>query len=363
MGNVVLEGVTKKFQDQRRGEVVAVNEVSFEVHDGEFLVLVGPSGCGKTTTLRMVAGLERQTYGDIYIGGRLVNLLPPKDRDIAMVFQDYALYPHMSVYDNLSFGLRNLGVDRKTIDQKVQTVAELLQIGRLLQRRPRELSGGQRQRVALGRAIVRSPQVFLFDEPLSNLDAKLRVQMRVDLLDLHRRLGNTVVYVTHDQVEAMTLGDRIVIMLDGIVQQIDSPRDIYERPRNTFVASFMGAPPMNLVPGEIDAEGVFRTDGLTITIPPDAPARQQAIDSRAVVLGVRPDDMAEAPVDRGDMAGTVRAVEFVGSETLVHLDVGRHLLTARLGPQADILPGHTLAVRLDFARVSFFDTETQERLN
>jgi multiple sugar transport system ATP-binding protein len=280
-----------------------------------------------------------------------------------MVFQDYALYPHMTVYDNLSFGLRNLGVERKVIETKVHEVAELLQIGRLLQRRPRELSGGQRQRVALGRAIVRSPQVFLFDEPLSNLDAKLRVQMRVDLLDLHRRLGNTVIYVTHDQVEAMTLGDRIVVMLDGLIQQIDTPRHIYERPRNTFVASFMGAPPMNLLIGEIDADGVFRGDGLTITIPPTTPARQQAIRSRSVVLGVRPDDIAEAPTEQGDVAGTVRAVEFVGSETLVHLDVGKHFLTARLGPQSDILPGHNLGVRLDFARVSFFDTETQERLN
>src|SRR5919197_3020318 len=255
MGTVRLDHVYKRF-----GDVVAVNDLSLEVRDEEFLVFVGPSGCGKTTALRMIAGLEEQTSGDIYIGDRLVNDVPPKDRDIAMVFQNYALYPHMDVTQNLAFGLKLRHVAKSEIGRRIAEGARMLGLERLLKRKPRELSGGQRQRVALGRAIVREPKVFLMDEPLSNLDAKLRVQTRAELIKLHRRLGITTVYVTHDQVEAMTMGDRIAVMKDGLLQQVDAPLTLYNRPANMFVAGFIGSPAMNFVPSRVVANG----DGLII---------------------------------------------------------------------------------------------------
>jgi multiple sugar transport system ATP-binding protein len=289
MARVVLEGVRKIYQE--RGAVhVAVHGIDLEVREGEFLVLVGPSGCGKTTTLRMVAGLEAMSAGTIRIGERVVNDVPARDRDIAMVFQNYALYPHLSVRDNLGFALKLRKLPRATIEARVQEAAELLGIGDLLARKPRQLSGGQRQRVALGRAIVRHPQVFLFDEPLSNLDAKFRVQMRRELAALRRRLGTTTMYVTHDQVEAMSLGDRIVVMHEGRVQQVGTPLDIYDRPANLFVAGFLGTPPMNQIPGKLargDGPLFEAQGGFTLRMPEGAAPPVPA--DGAVVLGIRPE--------------------------------------------------------------------------
>src|SRR5579883_1431581 len=289
MASVTLDHVVKRF-----GEVVAVHDVSIEVQDKEFLVLVGPSGCGKSTILRMIAGLEELTDGSIYIGDRLVNDVPPKDRDIAMVFQNYALYPHMSVYDNMAFALKLRHAPKQEIQRRVQEAAGILGIENLLQRKPKQLSGGQRQRVALGRAIVREPRVFLMDEPLSNLDAKLRVQTRAELIKLHRRLQTSVVYVTHDQVEAMTMGSRIAILRDGVLQQLASPAEVYAHPANMFVAGFIGSPAMNFFRGELTAaDGDLRvqTSGLDLKLPIEIAARAQSLANRKVVLGVRPEDI------------------------------------------------------------------------
>src|ERR687896_1362607 len=284
MARVLLTNLNKKFEDTH-----AVKDVNLEIRDGEFVVLVGPSGCGKTTTLRMVAGLEDITSGEISIDGRVVNDLPPMDRDIAMVFQNYALYPHMSVYDNMAFGLKMRKFGRDEIEKRVRQAAEILGIQALLARRPRQLSGGQRQRVALGRAIVRHPRVFLFDEPLSNLDAKLRVQMRVELKKLHERLGTTAIYVTHDQVEAMTLGDRVVVMKDGVVQQVGEPMQLYNRPANKFVAGFIGSPAMNFAPVTIrQSDGVvyLENEGLRIKLPSVQAERLGRLAGTQVVLGI-----------------------------------------------------------------------------
>jgi multiple sugar transport system ATP-binding protein len=367
MAEVRLDRVTKVFGGAR-GEVTAVKEATLDIPDGQFVVLLGPSGCGKTTTLRMVAGLEKQTYGDIFIGDRLVNKLHPKERDIAMVFQDYALYPHMSVYDNMSFGLRNLGVPRKEIDQKVAEAAEMLGIGQLLHRRPRELSGGQRQRVAVGRAIVRSPKVFLFDEPLSNLDAKLRVAMRVELAELHQRLGATMVYVTHDQVEAMTLGERIVVMQHGVVQQVADPRTLYDAPVNLFVAGFIGAPPMNMIYGRIEpSEGLkFVGDGFAIALPEELGQRCGRYVGRPLVLGVRPEDLQlDDQSQNGRLAhfrATIKVVEYLGSEALFYFDLGGRTYTARVEPHRMAGLGEEVEFRFGFRRTAFFDAQTQERL-
>src|SRR5579884_2630274 len=277
MAGVTLEHVVKRF-----GDVVAVNDVSIEIEDKEFLVLVGPSGCGKSTILRLIAGLEELTDGNIYIGNRLVNDVAPKDRDIAMVFQSYALYPHMSVYDNLAFGLRLRHTPKKEIDRRVHEAAEILGIEMLLNRKPKQLSGGQRQRVALGRAIVREPQVFLMDEPLSNLDAKLRVATRAELVKLHRRLQTTVIYVTHDQVEAMTMGNRIAVLRDGMLQQLGTPQDVYSKPANMFVAGFIGSPAMNFFRGELqgtDGELRVRASGIELLLPPEIAAATKSHSS------------------------------------------------------------------------------------
>jgi multiple sugar transport system ATP-binding protein len=369
VAKVQLNDITKIFRDRSRGEVYATKDVNLTVRDGEFAVLVGPSGCGKTTTLRMIAGLEKQTYGDIYIGDRLVNKLHPKERDIAMVFQDYALYPHMSVYENMSFGLQNLKVPRREIEEKVKYASEMLSIANLLDRRPRELSGGQRQRVALGRAIVRSPQVFLFDEPLSNLDAKLRVQMRVELTELHKRLGTTMIYVTHDQVEAMTLGERIVVMNGGLIQQIDDPRTLYDRPTNTFVAGFIGAPPMNFFDGALALnEGAhFMGAGFAVALPPDLITRHRLHDGQRVVLGVRPEDISmvaadSAPGQPGQFSATVRVVEYLGSEMLIYFALGDKTYIARMDPHAVAVAEGTVQLRFGFNRLSFFDPQTEQRI-
>src|ERR1700760_3964472 len=289
MGQVVLKGINKFYDG-----VHAVKDVNLQIRDKEFVVFVGPSGCGKTTTLRMIAGLEAISSGDISIDGNVVNQLAPMDRDIAMVFQNYALYPHMSVYDNMAFGLKMRKFERPEIDQRVRDAADILGIGELLKRKPRQLSGGQRQRVALGRAIVRHPQVFLFDEPLSNLDAKLRVQMRVELKKLHERLGTTAIYVTHDQVEAMTLGDRVVVMRDGRVQQVGDPMELYNEPANRFVAGFIGSPAMNFAPVRIAAQNGSlwaESDDLRIKVPAPIAPRLGRYAGKEATLGVRPEDL------------------------------------------------------------------------
>ena len=369
MADVRLDRVTKVFSDQHRGTVTAVRDATLTVRDGEFVVLVGPSGCGKTTTLRIIAGLEKQTSGDIYIGDRLVNKLHPKERDIAMVFQDYALYPHMTVYENLTFGLRNLRVPRSQIEKQVQMASEMLGLANLLNRRPRELSGGQRQRVAVGRAIVRSPKVFLFDEPLSNLDAQLRVQMRVELAELHQRLGATTVYVTHDQVEAMTLGQKIVVMSSGVIQQIDDPRTLYDRPNNLFVASFIGAPAMNLFDGVLTMEegAKFVGDGFAIDLPASAANQYRSRNGQRLVLGIRPEDIkideaGALDAQSGRVSAHVRVIEYLGSEMLLYFGLGNATYTARMDPQTVVQHDGLVSLRLGFGRAAFFDPQTQNRI-
>src|SRR6266852_2495204 len=329
MANVVMHGLNKKYD-----EVHAVIDVNLDIHDKEFVVLVGPSGCGKTTTLRMVAGLESITSGRILIDDTVVNDLAPMDRDIAMVFQNYALYPHMSVYDNMAFGLKMRKYDRAEIRKRVQEAAEILGIEDYLKRKPRQLSGGQRQRVALGRAIVRHPRVFLFDEPLSNLDAKLRVQMRVELKKLHERLGTTAIYVTHDQVEAMTLGDRVVVMRDGWVQQVGDPMELYNDPANLFVAGFIGSPAMNFATVRIAAENgsLWATSaGIRLKMPAPIVPRLGTHAGKEVTFGIRPEDLRiAADADPADMSieAEVEVVERLGSEILLDIAVGPATMVA-----------------------------------
>ena len=327
------------FRDVRKryGELQVIHGVSTEVADGEFVVIVGPSGCGKSTLLRMVAGLEAITAGEIRIGDRVVNDLEPKDRDIAMVFQNYALYPHMSVYENMSYGLRIKGFSRQDIETRVQKAAAILELKDYLQRKPRQLSGGQRQRVAMGRAIVREPAVFLFDEPLSNLDAKLRVQMRAELQSLHRRLGTTSLYVTHDQVEAMTLAHRMIVMNAGRAEQIGAPLEVYARPATTFVASFIGSPPMNLVP--------------------------QELNGRRVLFGIRPEHLEPCAEADAALRAEVELVEPLGADTLVygHLERGGTRIAARMPSSFAPHPGK-LALRYDPANVHYFDAQSGLRL-
>ena len=295
MAQVVLKDLVKRFSE----EVIAVNSVNLDIQDKEFIVLVGPSGCGKTTTLRMVAGLEDISGGEIRIGDRLVNDVPPKDRNIAMVFQNYALYPHMTVYKNMAFSLKLRRTPKAEIEQRVKAAADILGIGELLERKPKQLSGGQRQRVAVGRAIVRQPEVFLFDEPLSNLDAKLRVNMRAELIKLHERLDSTMIYVTHDQVEAMTMGDRIVVMRNGFIQQVGSPMQVYNEPTNQFVAGFIGSPPMNFLEAMLVQEnGAVQVDvkGSRLTLPADRAKQVEGYVNQPVVFGIRPEDVVPAGV-------------------------------------------------------------------
>ncbi|CEP69403.1 Transport-associated OB, type 2 [Moorella glycerini] len=316
MAGVRLEGVSKVF-----GNTTAVARTDLEIKDGEFLVLVGPSGCGKSTTLRMIAGLETPTEGDIYIGERKVTHLEPKDRDIAMVFQNYALYPHMKVFDNMAFGLRLRKLPKKEIEARVKEAAEILGIAHLLDRYPKQLSGGQRQRVALGRAIVRHPQVFLMDEPLSNLDAKLRVQTRAELIKLHQRLETTVIYVTHDQTEAMTMGTRIVVMKDGVVQQVGTPREIYNNPGNIFVAGFIGSPPMNFIKGTLEktnGKWLFKAQGITLTL---LATDMATSPNKDVILGIRPESLSIVNGENSKnecISCEVEVVENIGSETIIH---------------------------------------------
>ncbi len=366
MAEVVLKEVTKKF-----GNFVAVNKVSLNINDGEFVVLVGPSGCGKTTTLRMIAGLEDVTEGEIYIGDRKVNDVPPKDRDIAMVFQNYALYPHMDVYNNMAFGLKLRKVPKKEIDRRVREAAELLGIADKLRAKPRELSGGQRQRVALGRAIVRNPKVFLFDEPLSNLDAKLRVRMRAELAELHLRLKTTTVYVTHDQVEAMTLGHRVAVMKDGHVLQYEDPQVIYDRPANMFVAGFIGSPPMNFLNARVVDEGgqvYIQGQGFKLHVPPDrATPEVRSYVGKEVVFGLRPEDIRTLDTVREPDPGRtfpakIRVREPLGDELIVYADCAGQEIVAKLDPHLRVEPGQEVTFVAAMERMHLFDKETEKAI-
>jgi multiple sugar transport system ATP-binding protein len=367
MARVELKNVYKTYA----GDVQAVKDANLVIDDREFVVLVGPSGCGKSTTLRMIAGLEEISSGEIYIGDRLVNDVPPKDRDIAMVFQNYALYPHMTVYKNMSFGLMLRKYPKKEIDERVRQAAEILKITELLDRRPKALSGGQRQRVAVGRAIVRHPQVFLFDEPLSNLDAKLRVQMRAEISKLHTQLQSTMIYVTHDQVEAMTMGDRIVVMLDGVIQQIASPLELYHEPVNRFVAGFIGSPPMNFIEGRLEASGeriLFKDATGNVNLEAH-PEHRELLGSHVggpVTLGIRPEHFVynpqQQPHDGQSLHAQVEVVEPMGSEIYVHLEVHGQTLTARLDTDDVPVVEAPYIVDIDMERAHYFDASTEEAL-
>jgi multiple sugar transport system ATP-binding protein len=370
MASIDFDGVSKRFPNG----TLAVDEMNLTVSDGEFMIFVGPSGCGKTTALRMVAGLEEMTSGEIRIGDRVVNDIEPPDRDIAMVFQNYALYPHMSVADNMSFPLRMQRVSRGEMRGRVREVAELLGIGELLERKPRELSGGQRQRVAMGRAIIRHPQVFLMDEPLSNLDAKLRVQMRGELAKLHRRLGVSTIYVTHDQTEAMTLGQRVVVLNKGIVQQVDTPQGLYQHPQNTFVASFIGSPPMNFIRGRLDAGGVAL--GPHRFALPDEIRAALSGAPQDVLVGLRPEEFADPKLSGQDglavLPAEIEVTEQLGPETYAYfrvpgldvVEIGERsvelagALSARLDPRTSAEPGQHVGLTVNLARIHLFDPES-----
>ena len=361
MAQVRMENVSKRFK-----EVIAVEKVNLVIEDREFLVLLGPSGCGKSTTLRMVAGLEELTAGDIFIGDRCVNEVPAKDRDIAMVFQNYALYPHKNVYNNLAFGLKLRKFPKQEIDQRVRKTARTLEIEDLLDRKPRELSGGQRQRVAMGRAIVRQPKVFLFDEPLSNLDAKLRVQMRAELSKLHSRLGTTIIYVTHDQVEAMTLGDRIVIMDRGRIIQMGLPLEVYNHPRNLFVAEFIGSPPMSLLDSRVEADGhelYIVVEGNRLPIPRHLHKRFGKAVDQEVILGLRPEHISEAREDEISpgcprVRATVEVVEPLGPQVILLASFGSAKLNASVGTQCKTVPGTNMEFGLNLNHMHLFGKES-----
>jgi len=366
MGRVVLTNLVKTYPDKQGPGVTAVKGVSLTVEDGEFMVLVGPSGCGKSTTLRMIAGLEEISSGTAAIDGRVVNDVHPKDRDIAMVFQNYALYPHMTVRENMAFGLKLRQLPAPEIAARVAAASALLGLDPYLERLPKALSGGQRQRVAVGRAIVRQPKVFLFDEPLSNLDAKMRVSMRAEIAKLHARLGATMIYVTHDQVEAMTMGDRICVMLDGEIQQVAAPLELYQHPANLFVAGFIGSPPMNLLKGRLAAAGdalAFVEDSpaapLHLPLPAAVATRLRAHAGQPVILGLRPEHLAADP------AGaelTVELSEPMGAETYATLRTGAHTLTARLPAHLHPQPGEKFRCAFDLAHAHCFDPESQRAL-
>jgi multiple sugar transport system ATP-binding protein len=375
MASVALKHLDKKFPNGRH----AVRDLSLEIRDGEFIVIVGPSGCGKSTMLRLVAGLEEPTAGEVYIGDRLMRGVPPGMRDIAMVFQNHALYPHMSVYQNIAFGLRMRRTPRDQIEKEVQTASQILSIEPLLERRPAELSGGERQRVALGRAIVREPKLFLFDEPLSDLDAVLRVEMRAEIARLHRRLAITVIYVTHDQVEAMTLGQRIVLMDQGVIQQVDTPMTVYRRPANRFVASFIGSPAMNFFHGTMEA-GVFRFTDAENGQFPGGIKLEQAISDGPAVLGVRPEDFVIAcaanqaapgptrlsgPAADGAAIATVvmDVVEHLGHETIARFELAGNSHAARLPADAALRPGDQRPLAIRAGAVHLFSTTDGRRLN
>ncbi len=366
MAKVVLEHVYKIFS----GGVIAVNDANLEIEDREFVVLVGPSGCGKSTTLRMVAGLEEISKGDIYIDGKKINDVPPKSRDIAMVFQNYALYPHMTVYKNMAFGLKLRGYPKAEIDTRVRDAAEILGIQPLLERKPKALSGGQRQRVAVGRAIVRKPKAFLFDEPLSNLDAKMRVQMRTEISKLHTRLSSTMIYVTHDQVEAMTMGDRIVVMKDGLIQQVAQPLELYDHPVNQFVAGFIGSPPMNFFSGVIEQKKgslFFNEGGFSIRVEDAQAAKLGAQVGQEIVFGIRPEDVSDAlyvtnPDPDQSLTARVEVVEPMGAEVYLYLDTGKHSFIARVDVHGNADVNQQLKLVFHMKKSHFFDKKTGETI-
>lgn len=348
MSDLALRNLVKRYD-----KTEVLHSINLEVADGEFVVFVGPSGCGKSTTLRMIAGLEEVTSGEIEIGGRVVNNLEPKERDIAMVFQNYAIYPHMTVRKNIGFGLRSSKLPKADKDARIDQVAEILGMSDLLHRKPAQLSGGQRQRVAIGRAMVRDPAVFLFDEPLSNLDAQLRTQMRLEIKKLHRRVGNTIVFVTHDQVEAMTMADRIVIMKDGHIQQVGTPDEVYHQPANTFVAQFIGAPSMNLLPGVMTESGVDLPGGAAISL-----AGRQAEAGRRVQLGIRPEDLHLAGDGDGLFEGEVSVAEPLGAETLLHVALADHDIIATGPGRNRPMAGDRISLTADPAQMHLFDADT-----
>ncbi len=359
MASLELENINKTYNES----VHAVKNVNLTISDKEFLVLVGPSGCGKSTLLRMIAGLEDITSGTMKIGERVVNDISPKDRDIAMVFQNYALYPHMSVYENMAFGLKLRKMPNREVDDRVREAAELLELSNLLDRKPKALSGGQRQRVALGRAIVRKPQVFLFDEPLSNLDAKLRVQMRLEIKKLHQRLQTTMIYVTHDQVEAMTMGDRIVVMKEGIVQQVDTPLNLYGYPNNKFVAGFIGSPAMNFFNGTILKEDTiyyFKTEEFKIPIREGSFGKNPEKNSKAIILGIRPEHLTISD-DTTHFKAKLEVIEPLGSEIYLHLKTELRHFAIRTSKIDDFNIGQDIYLACETKNMHFFDTETENR--
>ncbi len=378
MAGLSLRGIYKKYP----GGFVAVTDVNLEIRDKEFIILVGPSGCGKSTTLRMIAGLEDISQGELYIGDRLVNDIAPKDRDIAMVFQNYALYPHMTVFENMAFGLKLRKVPKDEIARKVEEAARILDLSHLLDRKPKAMSGGQRQRVALGRAIVRSPKVFLLDEPLSNLDAKLRAQMRTEISKLHKKLGTTFIYVTHDQTEAMTMGDRIVVMKDGFIQQVDTPQALYENPCNKFVAGFLGSPQMNFIDAVLkkNSSGQYYVEfgsndpkstsgGKYQIIVPESKAvpELERYVEREVTLGVRPESVHDEEVylnsaTTGIVDCDVEITEMMGAETYLYLQCDGIPITARVSPRSTARPGDLIKVCLDANRIHLFDKETEKAI-
>ena len=365
MANLSLKDVCKVYPNGFE----AVKDFNLEIADQEFIIFVGPSGCGKSTTLSMIAGLEDISSGELRIGEKLVNDVEPKDRDIAMVFQSYALYPHMTVYDNMAFGLKLRKVPKEEIDKMVKEAAKILDLTPLLDRKPRALSGGQRQRVAMGRAIVRNPKVFLMDEPLSNLDAKLRVQMRIEIAKLHQRLGTTIIYVTHDQTEAMTLGTRIVVMKDGIIQQVDTPQNLYEKPQNLFVAGFMGSPQMNFLDAiveVVDDTAVLKVAGHFIPLPPAKSKKliEGGYNGKTVTFGIRPEDVYDSEMmveasPQSTFEATVKVYELLGAEVYLYFDLDEFQMTARVDPRTTARPGDVVKFAIDVEKIHIFDKETE----
>ncbi|UCZ54290.1 sn-glycerol-3-phosphate ABC transporter ATP-binding protein UgpC [Bacillus shivajii] len=362
MADITFKNLYKIYE----GDVQAVTDFNLDIEDKEFIVFVGPSGCGKSTTLRMVAGLEDISKGELYIGDNIVNDVAPKDRDIAMVFQNYALYPHMNVYENMAFGLKLRKFKKEDIDKRVRDAAKILGLTEMLDRKPKAMSGGQRQRVALGRAIVRNPKVFLMDEPLSNLDAKLRVQMRAEITKLHQRLQTTTIYVTHDQTEAMTMATRIVVMKDGLVQQVGRPKDIYDYPENVFVGGFIGSPSMNFLTGKL-VDGYFQIGDLSIKVPEGKMKTIEKYNNKEIILGVRPEDIHDEPVfldaaENSQIEAKIDVAELMGAETFLYSKVEGQDFIARVDSRTDVQGGDTMKVAFDMNKAHFFDPETESRL-
>ncbi len=367
MASLQLEHITKQYPNG----FVAVKDFNLDVEDKEFIIFVGPSGCGKSTTLRMIAGLEDISSGTLKIGGKVMNDVEPKDRDIAMVFQNYALYPHMTVYDNMAFGLKLRKVPKEEIDQKVKAAAKILDLSNLLDRKPKALSGGQRQRVAMGRAIVRNPKVFLMDEPLSNLDAKLRVQMRTEIAKLHQRLGTTIIYVTHDQTEAMTLGTRIVVMKDGVVQQVDTPQNLYDKPENLFVAGFMGSPQMNFLDADVEVAGdtaYLKIADQKIELPPAKSKKliEGNYNGKKVTFGIRPEDVDDSEMfvntSKAVFESTINVYELLGAEVYLYFDLAEFPITARVDSRTTARPGDKVKFAFDVEKIHVFDKETEKTI-